>query len=461
MVEQTLTRENIKYHAPLHDYQKIAVESVLFNGNKALFLEMGLGKTLATLEIIYQLKHKLVLIIAPKIIADSVWGPEIEKWEYPFDYYRLAGSPAKRCRMLNHAETGIFTMTPELVPWLCLNDYYKIFDMVVIDEITKFKNTKSKRWRALSKQVKQHPNIMRIGLTGTPSPNGLHELWGQLFILDNGKTLGKFKGKYLNAFFRDTSPEPRKFHQWRLLRGSEERILRRMRECGIISMKANQVLQQEDIINLPNLIIDMPAAARKIYKELEVDLMATMPDGTLVLPEYETTISIKMRQLSSGFMIDDDGVTHIIHWEKAKALKEYLELVQGQPQLIVFIYKAESKMIQKILGPVPMLAGGTSAKLRQSYIESWNKGLLPAMLVQPQAAGHGINLQDGGHNILFYSSDYNLETYQQVRARIHRQGQKETVFSRHMIGGSIENRIIQSLNRKAKQQDRLMTKLHT
>jgi len=451
----------IKYFAPLHDYQRIAVEEVLIHNSPALFLEAGLGKTLSTLEVIHQMRlvypDMVTLVIAPLMICETVWEQEGEKWGYPFTFMHLKQDPARRLKLLREGGYNIYMITPEMIPWLHSCGEFP-FDFVVIDELTKFKSSSSGRWRQLKQRFVLN-KVRRLGLTGTPSPNGYADLWAQMYIVDGGECLGRFKGQFEQDWFIDISNDPRKYSSFVPRRGAREAIVARLKESHVVAMRAKDVIDQKDPIYLPPIKIKLPRESKAIYNELVVEMMATMPDGTVVLPEHDTTISIKLRQVSSGFMIDEDQTIHRLHDNKMKAAKDYVESLDGEPLMIVFTYTAELFQLMSMFPNAGVLAGDVKSADRIESLRAWNNGELDVLIVQPQAAGHGVNAQDGGHHILFYSSDWNLETYEQVIARLNRQGQKSPVFVRHMVAGQIEIDIIRRLNEKSKMQIKLMDDL--
>ncbi|MGL4565261.1 MAG: DEAD/DEAH box helicase [Halioglobus sp.] len=450
-----------KQIAPLHDYQKQAARHVIQGKGNALFLEMGLGKTLTTLEILGYRMHKgrtqSTLIIAPKRICDQVWRQEVEKWGYPFSVCRLNGSAKERLAKLENPQHDVYLLTYELVIWLRETGLFP-FDTVVLDELSRMKNSGSKRWRAFKSLLIEF-NPWVLGLTGTPAPNGYPDLWAQMYCLDRGATLGDSKGKFLNKHFLNISKEPRKYAKWAPRPGELQQINQRLLDAGVISMTAAEVLGQRKPIRLPSVYVEMPVAANRIYSDLENELMATMPDGRIVLPEHAAVVSMKLRQVSSGFMLDDEGTAHRLHVGKIAALDDLLQEADGEPLLVVYTYVEELRMIREYFGHVPYLGGGTRDSDASAWIAAWNRRELPMLCVQPQSAGHGLNLQAGGHNIVFYSADWNLETYQQVVARLDRQGQTAPVFIRHLVGGEVEDQITQRLAEKAGVQEGLMVAL--
>lgn len=454
----------------LHEYQRDCVKHVATGKGNALFLEMGCGKTLITLELLnfrrwhrinkHALPAQRILVLAPKRVCEQVWGQEVAKWGYTFRVFNLNQTPAKRQALLEAGEPGIYLMTYEKLLWLQDTGLFP-FEDVVLDELTKLKNSSSKRWRAFRRMVDRHTPWV-LGLTGTPAPNGYADLWAQMYCLDRGETLGSRKTAFLSRFFRDVSPDPRKYHKWQIRDSrAKNEIDGLLKGSGVISLRARDVVpNQKDPVELPHIRIRLSGKAASIYQELSDELMATMPDGKIVLPEHEGVTVIKLRQVSNGFMLDEDREVHRLHTEKLDALEEYLEEMNGEPLMVVYTFQEDLKMLQERFPGTPALGGG-SGNIDET-VRAWNAGELPMIFVQPQAAGHGLNLQHGGHHILFYSTDWNLETYQQVIARLNRQGQTSPVMVRHMVAGEIEEKVITALSRKAGVQSSLMQRLkHT
>jgi len=447
---------SIKLIAPLHEYQKQAAGHVLGGKGNALFLEMGLGKTLTTLQILagrrQQGKTKRTLILGPKRICEQVWRQEAEKWgQTPIGY--LGGSPSSRKKMLENPTYDVYCMTYENLIWLEKTGLFP-FDTVVLDELSKMKNSTSKRWRAFKQILVDHDPFV-LGLTGTPAPNGYHDLWAQMFCLDRGRTLGPHKTRFLHHYFQDTSPDPRKYHRWRPKPGAVEEINERLKQGGVIAMRAADVLGQQAPTMLPAVRVGLSPIAAEIYEQLEKEFLAELPGGKVVLPEHASVTQMKLRQVASGFIHDDDGEPEVLDYNKVKVLLDLVEEMDGEPLMVVYTYRQELQMILEHLD-APYLGGGVGSRQADDIIAKWNRRELPVLLVQPQAAGHGLNLQAGGHHILFYSTDWNLETYQQVIARLNRQGQESPVFVRHMIAGDVERLILQALASKAGLQDQLM-----
>ena len=450
-----------KLIAPLHAYQKRAAKHVLQGKGNALFLEMGLGKTLTALEIInHRLAHgraRRVLVIAPRRICEQVWRQEAAHWQYPLSVVFLNGGPSQRSAELKNPTSDVYLLTYENLIWLEEQSSFP-FDLVILDELSKMKNSGSLRWRAFKRILTRHsPEV--VGLTGTPAPNGYHDLWAQMYCLDQGSCLGPVKGTYLGKYFTDISRDPTRYHKYILKPGAQDSVDGLLRAAGALAMRARDVLDQKDPVFLPSLSVQLPGSCRAIYDELEEELMATLPDGTVVLTEHSATVQMKLRQVSSGFMLDESGAVHRLHHGKQNILRDYVEEMDGEPLLVVYTFVEELRMIQEVLGDVPYLGGGVSASAADRAIREWNAGKVSVLAIHPQSGGHGLNLQFGGHHILFFSSDWNLETYQQVIARLNRQGQTSPVFVRHMVAGQVEETVMASLAEKATLQGSLMSNL--
>jgi SNF2 family DNA or RNA helicase len=453
-----------KLQAPLHGYQKRAAKHVLQNKGNGLFLEMGLGKTLTALEVInFRLVKghvKRALVIAPRRICEQVWRQEATHWKYPYSVKFLSGGPRQRLAELKKPTADVYLLTYENLPWLAKQNLFP-FDLVVLDELSKMKNSGSIRWRAFKKLRSRH-NFKVVGLTGTPSPNGYHDLWAMMYCLDQGSSLGAQKGTFLNTYFTDTSRDPTRYHRWKLKPGAKEQIDALLRRAGVLAMLASDVLDQKKPVVLPHIYIDLPARCQRMYAELERELMVRLPDGTVVLVEHSAVTKMKLRQLSSGFMKDESGKVHRLHSGKQAALAEYVEELAGEPVLLVYTFVEELEMMREVLGRnLPYLGGGVSEAQADGYVRAWNARELPAMAIQPQSGGHGLNLQFGGHHILFFGLDWDLDTYQQVIARLNRQGQTSPVFIRHLVAGEVETQVLASLADKARLQASLMSKLAT
>lgn len=433
-----------------YDYQRRAIQHILDHPAAGLFLDMGLGKTVITLTAISELMHDRfevgkVLIIAPLRVADSVWTAEAEKWDH-LKYLKISkvlGSQKKRLAALEE-RADIYVINRENIPWLV--DHYKRkwpFDMVVIDELSSFKSSNAKRFRALRKV---RPLIRRIvGLTGTPAPNGLIDLWPQIYLLDQGERLGKTITQYRDRFFRPGKRNGHIVYEW-IVRDPEA-IYRRIDDI-VISMKA------EDWLSMPEKIervakVKLPEDAWKKYKQLERDLILRFTDGDVVAANGAVLIN-KLLQLAQGAAYDENEEVKFFHDAKLDALEDILEASAGKPVLAFYIYKHDKARILERFKQARVLESNDD-------IRDWNAGEIPLLLAHPASAGHGLNLQAGGNIIVWFGLPHSLELYEQANARLYRQGQREAVIIHHLVAEkTFDEAVMKALQRKAMTQNDLM-----
>ena len=425
----------------LHDYQKYAVRFIEEHPIAALFLDMGLGKTITTLTAIHNLMFDLfavrkVLIIAPLRVARDTWSAEIEKWEHlkPLRYSVAVGTEEERIAAIK-ADADIYIINRENIDWLVNNTKFD-YDMVVIDELSSFKSHQSKRFKAL---MKVRPNVKRIvGLTGTPASNGFMDLWAEFRLLDMGQRLGRFIGQYRNAYFKPDKQNGYIVYSYKPLPDAEERIYEKISDITV-SMKA------VDHLHMPELLSN----------EYPVQLSDTEMQDTEITAANAAALSNKLSQLANGAVYDDAGAVIPIHSRKLDALEDLIETANGKPVLVAYWFKHDLERIQERL-----------RKLNVSYqeiqssdsIRNWNAGKLQVGLLHPASAGHGLNLQAGGNVLVWFGLTWSLELYQQTNARLWRQGQQsETVVIQHLITkGTIDERILKALTRKEQTQTALM-----
>lgn len=438
----------------LHNYQRAAVDHILKNTHCALFLEMGLGKTISTLTALKKLMFEELeisnaLVIAPKRVAESVWSFEIEKWAHlkGMTVSKIAGTAKQRRQALN-VEADIYTLGRDNVAWLCgqYGGSMLPFDMLVIDELSSFKNPNSNRFKALKKT---QPSFKRVvGLTGTPAPNGLIDLWAQIYLLDRGERLGKFITGFRERFF---THDPYKY-KYNIDQGKEERIYELIGDI-CISMKAEDYLEMEKPIE--NIIrLEFDEATQKKYNDFErekvLELFDDSEEGISVA--NAAALSNKLLQFANGAVYDEDKNYHVVHDYKIEALKELVEDANGKPVLVAYGYKHDFERIMEAL-----------KKYKPKKLESdqdiidWNAGKFKVMVMHPASGGHGLNLQGGGNILIWFSQTWSLELYQQFNARLNRQGQKEVVVINKLVAvDTIDKRVISSLEKKDKGQDGLM-----
>ena len=437
-----------------HDYQKIAIEKIINLPAVGLFLEMGLGKTVSALTAIQELLYdrfevSKVLVIAPLRVAQSTWSGEIEKWDHLQDL-RLAkvlGSEKQRIEAL-HQPADIWIINRENTEWLV--DYYGRkwpFDMVVIDELSSFKNPRSKRFRALRKV---RPLIKRIvGLTGTPAPNGLIDLWSQIYLLDQGERLGKTLTGYRNRYFDPGRRNQNIVFEWIPKPFAEERIYEKISDI-CVSMKAEDWLQLPERID--NVIeVELPEKVKSQYKQLERDLILPLLDSD-VTAANAAVLTNKLLQMANGAIYDEFGEAKEIHDAKLEALEEVVEAANGKPVMVVYAYKHDLDRIRKQLKKY-----NPRTLDSDQDVQDWNAGKIQVLLLHPASGGHGLNLQAGGNIIVWFGLTWGLEYYQQVNARLYRQGQTERVIVHHIIAkGTMDEEVLKALTGKAATQNDLM-----
>ncbi len=441
-----------------HNYQGYCINRIIDDDAIGLFLDMGLGKTVITLtavnELIYnRFQVNKVLVIAPKKVAESTWMKEAQKWDH-LQHLRISpilGSATKRIRALN-TPADIYVINRENVPWLV--DYDRNswrFDMVVVDELSSFKSHQAKRFKSLTWV---RPHIKRfVGLTGTPASNGILDLWAQVYLLDQGQRLEKkishFREKYFNSNAHGghfTTFEPKL--------GSDELIKSLIGDI-CISMKA------EDYLQLPYCItVDTPVVLdekdRKRYREFEREMLLNV-DLETITAQTAAVLSGKLLQFANGAIYDNDGKVIPLHSAKLDAFAELVEGLNGQHALVFYNFKHDLERLKNLL---------SASKLRVRELKTpqdeqdWNAGKVDILLAHPASAAYGLNLQDGGHHIIWFGLNWSLELYEQANKRLHRQGQKEPVIIHRMIvEGTRDQDVADALAGKADVQNALMEAL--
>lgn len=432
-----------------HDYQKYAIQFLIQNKAAALLLDMGLGKTVITLTALWELAFdyfdiEKVLIIAPKRVAESTWRSEIEKWEHlrGLTYSIVLGTKQQRENALNQ-KALLYIINRENVSWLIKNHNWD-FDAVVIDELSSFKSNKAERFKALKKV---RPYVKRIiGLTGTPAPNSLMDLWAEIYLLDMGERLGRFIGGFRERFFIPDKRNQQIVFSYKPKDGAEEKIYSLISDI-CISMKALDHLEMPKLVN-NNIAVKMNSKEQKIYDKFKADMVLSL-DGSELDTVNAAALSNKLLQMSNGAVYADDGTIVKIHDRKLDALEDLIEAANGKPLLVAYWYKHDK---QKILERFNAAEINTAAD-----IEKWNKGEVPVALIHPASAGHGLNLQQGGSTVVWFGLTWSLELYQQLNARLYRQGQKNTVFIHHIITkNTIDENVIKALEKKNVSQNSLI-----
>ncbi len=443
----------------LHPYQAFCVGFIESHPACGIFLDMGLGKTAIALTAIAHLlwdsyEVSRVLIIAPLRVARDTWLAELAKWEHlkNLRLERILGTPKQRIAALSR-KAELYVINRENVEWLVKHFAGRRlpFDMLVIDELSSFKNSRAKRFLALKKVIGQFSRV--VGLTGTPAPNGMEDLWPQIFLLDRGKRLGRTMHTYLDLFF--TTPNSWLPYKRELKPGAEEDIYRRLSDI-CVSMRA------ADHLNMPNRVdniveLSLPPREEKLYKQMERDMLLPYADGN-VLALNAATLAGKLLQLSNGAVYDEHHNIRVIHDRKLEALEDLIEAANGKPVLVMYAYKHDLARIQeRFVKWGPDVPGGVRELRTAQDMEDWNAGHIPIAATHPAATGHGLNLQHGGSTIVWFGLNWSLELYEQANARLWRQGQREIVVIHHLVvKGTMDEQVMRALKDKATGQDALL-----
>ena len=434
-----------------HDYQQYAIDFIKNNEVAAVLLDMGLGKTSITLTAVNDLifdsfEVSKVLVIAPLRVARDTWPAEIKKWDHlkHLRYSVAVGSESERLAALRK-EADIYIINRENVDWLVNKSRVSFdFDMVVIDELSSFKSHQSKRFKSL---LKVRPFIKRIvGLTGTPSSNGLMDLWAQFRILDMGKRLGRYITHYRNAYFLPDKRSADRIFTYKPADGAEQMIYDRISDITISMKSADYLKLPECIINEVPVFMDVKE--KRIYETFKEDMVAKIKDEEIDAANA-AVLSGKLLQMANGCIYDEDKKALKIHDRKLDALEDLIESANGKPVLVAYWFQHD---LARIKERFPVREIKTSKD-----IEDWNQGKIPLAVIHPASAGHGLNLQSGGSTLVWFGLTWSLELYQQCNARLHRQGQTDTVVIHHIIAkGTIDEDVMAALQRKEKIQNALI-----
>ncbi len=441
-----------------HDYQKHATEFILTHPIAAVILEMGLGKTVCTLDAINQLMYdsfevSKVLVIAPLRVAKVTWADEINKWDN-FSHLRYSiavGSEKERLEALK-TDADIYIINRENIQWLVEKSKIPFeFDMVVIDELSSFKNWNSKRFKSF---MQVRPRVKRIvGLTGTPSPNGMMDLFAQFKCLDMGARLGRFITQYRNAYFVPDRMNGQIVYSYALRPEAEEQIYDKISDITI-SMKALDYLQMPELVET-RYPVYMDEKEDAQYEQLKTDMILAYKEDDDITAANAAALSGKLCQMANGAVYSESGEAVNIHDRKLDALEDIIEAANGKPVLVAYWFKHDLERICKRLDALKIEYARISSP---GSIEMWNKGEFAVGLIHPAAAGHGLNLQSGGSHIVWFGLTWSLELYQQTNARLWRQGQKnKTVVVQHIVtAGTIDEDILDALTSKDASQKRLI-----
>ncbi|MCB6568517.1 DEAD/DEAH box helicase [Eubacterium limosum] len=434
-----------------HEYQSYATEFILSHPISAVFLEMGLGKSVITLSAIFDLCLDSflvckVLVIAPLRVARDTWPAEINKWDHlkGLSYSVAVGTEKERIDALKKPST-LYIINRENVDWLIHKSGIPFhFDMVVIDELSSFKSYGAKRFKSL---LKVRPSVKRIvGLTGTPSSNGLMDLWAEFRILDLGQRLGRYISHYRNAYFTPDKRNAQIIFSYKPLPGAEEEIYKQISDITI-SMKSTDYLKMPKYVS-NEVFVTLSDKEWKVYSDFKEDMVANLGDEEIDAVNA-AVLSGKLLQMANGAVYDSENKAHVIHDKKLDALEDLIEGANGKPVLVAYWYKHDLERIKDRF-PVRQIQSSKD-------IEDWNDGKIPIAVIHPASAGHGLNLQSGGSTLIWFGLTWSLELYQQTNARLYRQGQKDTVIVHHIITkNTIDEDVLLALTKKEKTQDALI-----
>jgi SNF2 family DNA or RNA helicase len=442
-----------------HPYQAYCIQRIINDPAVALWLDMGLGKTVSALTAVNVLKYdrfaiRKALVIAPKKVAEATWSDEAKKWQH-LSLLRVSvvlGSAAKRIRALC-TPADVYVINRVNVAWLV--DYYGHkwpFDMVIIDEASSFKNQQSKRWKQL-RSIR--PHISRIvELTGTPAPQSLCDLWPQIYLLDMGQRLGKTIGGFRERYMLPDKRNAQQVFTYKPKDGAEQTVKSLLSDI-CISMSA------KDYLTLPDIVYDdvpvlLDPAAEKQYRQLEREALLEVPDGEITACNA-AVLTGKLLQLACGAVYNNDGGSTVIHDCKIEAFVELIEQLEGQHALVFYSFRQDIPRLTEALKKTKLRV---RAYQGADDAAAWNAGEADVLLAHPASCAYGLNLQAGGHHIVWFGLSWSLEQYQQANARLHRQGQAEPVIVHHLIvKGTMDEDVLDVLSRKSDTQERLLASL--
>ncbi|WP_449456415.1 SNF2-related protein [Streptococcus suis] len=442
----------------LHNYQVVAKDFIIGHPYAAVILDMGMGKTATTLSAVNELMFDRfevtkVLVIAPLRVANTVWNDEIEQWAElrHLRYSKIVGTPKQRKEALQK-DADIYIVNRENLPWLVeqCSPYFK-WDMVVIDELSSFKSWQSKRFKAF---MAMRPYMKRIvGLTGTPSSNGLMDLFAEFKVIDGGERLGRFIGEFRSRYFEEGRRNGNIVYEYIPMDYAECQIQDKISDITI-SMKALDYLDLPELISTKKLV-RMTEKEKEKYIQFKKEYVLSELDGLEVTAANAASLTSKLVQLSNGAVYSDDHSVVALHEQKLDALEDILESANGEPVLVAYWFKHD---LARILGRLEKLKVKSRVLKTEEDIREWNKGNVSVGLLHPAGAGHGLNLQKGGHHLVWFGLTWSLELYQQTNARLWRQGQEaETVVIQHIVTeGTIDEEILKALVNKDAQQERLI-----
>ena len=436
-----------------HGYQVKATDRIKQQKHVGLFLDMGLGKTVITLTAIKELIDDFaifkVLVIAPKRVAEDTWSREHEKWDHlsGLRISKILGTPAQRMKALD-ADADIYVIGRDNVKWLVeLLGRKWPFDMVVIDELSSFKNPQAQRFKALRRVIPEAERV--VGLTGTPSPNGLMDLWAEIYLLDRGERLGQTIGAYREKYFRAGACNGYVVYQWIPYSYSQKEIESKISDI-CMSMSADDSLELPERID-NEIKIRLTDKERKLYDQMEKDQLLTIEDEAVVALSAAAVMN-KLLQMANGCVYAEGGDAIRIHEKKLEALEEIIDTT-GEPVLVFYSFRHDLDAIKRKIPDAKELGGADD-------IKKWNEGKIRVLLAHPASVGYGLNLQEGGHVIVWYGLTWSLELYQQANARLYRQGQERSVIIHHLITeDTVDEQVMKALKAKDTSQAALLKAL--
>ena len=443
-----------------HDYQIHAAQHALYNAGAGLFLRPGLGKTAVSLAVVNTLiEQKQItgtLVIAPLRVCYSVWPKEIAKWS-EFNHLSIGILHGPKKDKVLRAKHDIYVINPEGLVWLFKQNVWP-FDNLIIDESTKFKNTSTQRFKQLRAVLPKFKRV--LALTGTPTANRLEDIFGQVFLLDGGERLGRFMTHFRREYFNEHR-HYMGFSEWKPRADSAKRIKDKVQDICLY-------MSDEDKLNMPKRIdniieVKLPEAVRGIYAQVEENFFTAIGDHK-VSAAHTAAAQMKLRQVVGGQVYSDTGVL-ALHPAKLDALEDLIDEASGEPVLVAVNFRHEADAIQTMLYAkfkiiAPYLGGGISATKSDDIASQWNAGMLPVLIAHPASVAHGLNLQAGGHTVVWFTLTWSPEQYDQLNRRVYRQGQADAVIIHHIMAtGTIDERVYTALQSKEANQHEFLSLL--
>jgi SNF2 family DNA or RNA helicase len=441
----------------LHNYQKKAVKHIKENPVCGLLLDMGLGKTISTLTAMNYLTYNELeigswLVIGPKRVVEKVWSDEVGKWDHTkhLRISKVVGNPTQRVTALKQ-KADIYLISRDNIAWLCglYGGSMLPFDGLVIDESSSFKNPKSQRFKALRRAAPSFDRV--VILTGTPAPNTLIDIWSQIYLLDQGDRLGKTISQYRERYFKPDKRNGHIVYNYKLQKGSEEAIYKAVGDI-CISMKAEDYLEMPDYVE-HDVRLSMPETLKRNYESFQREQVLNLMEGGEITALNAAALYNKLLQYANGCVYDEDKNAHNVHNLKIEALESLIEEANGRPVFIAWTYRHDRDRILKALNKY-----GVEELKTSEQQDRWNRGEIPVLIAHPASVGHGLNLQGGGNTIIWFGQTPSLELYQQFNARLYRQGQqsKSVHIFRLIVERTLDEKVIQSLDRKESMQESLL-----